>query len=150
MRIIKSERHEGRRFVIKITAQQPQQPLGAVSYINVSLRRIRDLLFRRPDRLTVTGQGACIPNYLAVPSGRKGADVEFFRYDIPSLSPPHRQSPTGGVIHSSNRLDIKPLLDVLNLPHSHLMQHRPDLRIVLEFQPIPSQPIQRFTQGLDL
>jgi hypothetical protein len=98
MRIIKSERHEGRRFVIEITAQQPKQPLGAISYINVSLRRIRDLLFRRPDRPTVTGQGTCVADHLAVPAGRKGADVEFFRYDTPSLSPSHRQSPTGGII----------------------------------------------------
>lgn len=150
MRVIKSERHKGRGLVIKITAQQPKQPLRTISYINVSLRRIRGLLLRSPDRLTVAGQGACVSDDLAVPPGRKGADVELFCYVIPSLSPPHRQSPTGGVIHSSNRLDIKPLLDVLNLPHSHLMQHRPDLRIVLEFQPIPSQPIQRFTQGLDL
>lgn len=150
MRIIKSERHKGRRLVIKITAQQPEEPFRAISYINVSLRRIRDLLLRRPDRLTVAGQGACVPDDLAVTPGRKGADVEFFRYDIPSLSPPHRQSPTGGVIRSSNRLDIEPLLDVVDLPHSHLMQHRPDLRIILEFEPISSQPIQRFTQGLDL
>jgi hypothetical protein len=98
MRIIESERHEGRRFVIEITAQQPKQPFRAISYINVSLRRIRDLLLRRPDRLTVTGQGACVADDLAVPPGRKGADVEFFCYDIPSLSPPHRQSPTGGII----------------------------------------------------
>lgn len=136
--------------MIKITAQQPEQPLRAVSYINVSLRRICCLLLRRPDRLTVAGKGACVSDDLAVPPGRKGADVEFFCYDIPSLSPPHRQSPTGGVIRSSNRLDIKPLLDVLNLSHSHLMQRRPDLRIVPVFQPIPSQPVQRFTQGVDL
>ena len=111
MRIVKSERHKGRRLVIKITAQQPQKPLGAIPYINVALRRVCGLLLRGAHRLAITRKCPCIPDHLAVAASRKRTDVKIFACDtIASLSHPpavlHRRDIYAQIGSMSNLLYI--------------------------------------------